>query len=283
MYSDVFYSPFTNVSGLKEYSHAQEGYSVSWPATLRGIISVGATGYKDIVRNIDGNDYTDMLAFAPEKQGYVTKFSSPGPTFDGQTKPDVVAPGMNIHTAFNSFVDISESIRKELTDKVIHNGKTYYYTAQGGTSMASPVVAGAVALWLQAKPDLTPEEVLDVIAHTATLPDPSLDYPNNTYGYSQIDVYRGLLYVLSLPSAIPSLSQHQPQQARFHLSGRPLSVALAVAPQQPPTLCVYNLQGQPVASDTGTAIDLSTLPAGVYAVQLNTHDKSTTGSTLIRL
>ncbi len=136
---------------------------------------------------------------------------------------------------------------------------------------------------MQAKPDLTPEEVLDVIAHTATLPDPSLDYPNNTYGYGQIDVYRGLLYVLSLPSAIPSLSQHQPQQARFHLSGRHLSVALAVAPQQPPTLCVYNLQGQPVASDTGTAIDLSTLPAGVYAVQLNTHDKSTTGSTLIRL
>jgi hypothetical protein len=33
--------------------------------------------------------------------------------------------------------------------------------------MACPVVAGAIALWLQAKPDLTPEEALDVIRHTS--------------------------------------------------------------------------------------------------------------------
>lgn len=283
LYSDVFFSPFTNVTGLKAYSHALPGYNVSWPATLPGVISVGATGYRNTVRNIDGQSYTDMLQFAPDQPGHITVFSSRGPTFDGLVKPDVVAPGLNINAAYNSFVDISDALRKELTDRVEHNGKTYYYTAQSGTSMASPVVAGTVALWLQAKPDLTPEQVLDVIAHTATQPDASLSYPNTAYGYGQIDAYAGLLYVLNLPSSIPGLSQHQPQQARFRLDGRQLSVELDAPTSQPSELRVYSLQGLLVATTTGTAIDLSRLPAGVYAVQLNTPDSKTTGSTLIRL
>ena len=283
MYSDVFYSPFTNITAIPEYSHALPGYNVSWPATLPGIIGVGATGYKNSVRNLDGQDYNDMLSFAPDQAGHATLFSSRGPTFDGLVKPDVVAPGLNINAACNSFVEVSDALRKELTDRIAWGGSDYYYTAQSGTSMASPVVAGAIALWLQAKPDLTPEEALDVIAHTSTLPDPSLDYPNNTYGHGQIDVYRGLLYVLRLPSAIPSLSLQQPREARFRLEGRRLSVLSVVAEPQQAELRIYDLRGHLVASTSGTSIDLSALPAAVYAVQLNTGEPSTTGSTLIRL
>lgn len=283
MYSDVFYSPFTNVGGVKEYSHALPGYNVSWPATLQGIISVGATGYKNTVRNIDGDDYTDMLSFAPDQPGNITKFSSRGPTFDGLTKPDVVAPGLNINAAFNSFVDVSDNVRKELTDQVVVDGKTYYYTAQSGTSMASPVVAGAVALWLQAKPDLTPADILDVIAHTSTPPDATLDYPNSTYGYGQIDVYAGLLYILRLTEAINELSQEQPRQARFHLEGRQLTIEIAETEAQHLLVRIYDLQGHLVATTTNTSINLSNLLQGIYAVQLNTGHPETTGSTLIRL
>ena len=284
MYADVFYSPFTNIQAIPAYSHALDGYSVSWPATLDGIISVGATGYKSTVRNIDGDTYTGMLSFAPDADGHITTFSSRGPTFDGRIKPTVVAPGLNINAAYNSFVDISDNIRKELTDHVTYNGKTYYYTAQSGTSMASPVVAGAIALWLQAKPDLTPEEITDVIAHTATIPDAAMDYPNNTYGYGQIDVYKGLLYVLNLETAIHELSDHQPQQATFRLEGRRLYVSYMEELPSSTELTVYNLDGKPVATQRGSnVIDLSPLPAGVYAVQLNTGKKEMTGSTLIRL
>ena len=54
----------------------------------------------------------------------------------------MVAPGLNINAPCNSFVDITESLRKELTDRVQHNGKTYYYTAQSGTSpVRSPTEA----------------------------------------------------------------------------------------------------------------------------------------------
>ena len=283
MYSDLFLSPFASISGNDLYSYAQDGYSVAWPATLDNIIAVGATGYKNTFVNIDGNENLDVVSFAPDKLGYRAKFSSQGPTFDGTIKPDVVAPGMNINAPYNSFVSTFDSDRKSLTDHVVYEGKDYYYLAESGTSMACPVVAGAVALWLQANPNLTPAQVLDVIANTSTKPEPSMEYPNNSYGYGQIDAYAGLLYILGASTDIPTLSRHQPEKARFVLAGRTLSVDMAAAETMGARLTVYDLNGGIRATTAGTTINLSSLPAGVYAVQLTTNNKETTGSTLIRL
>ena len=283
MYSDLFLSPFASISGNDLYSYAQDGYSVAWPATLDNIIAVGATGYKNTFVNIDGNENLDVVSFAPDKLGYRAKFSSQGPTFDGTIKPDVVAPGMNINAPYNSFVSTFDSDRKSLTDHVVYEGKDYYYLAESGTSMACPVVAGAVALWLQANPNLTPAQVLDVIANTSTKPEPSMEYPNNSYGYGQIDAYDGLLYILGASTDIPTLSRHQPEKARFVLAGRTLSVDMAAAETMGARLTVYDLNGGIRATTAGTTINLSSLPAGVYAVQLTTNNKETTGSTLIRL
>ena len=48
----------------------------------------------------------------------------------------------------------------------------------GVQSMSSPVVAGAIALWLQAYPRLTPQDCLEVFRKTCTQYDTSLSYPN---------------------------------------------------------------------------------------------------------
>jgi hypothetical protein len=40
--------------------------------------------------------------------------------------------------------------------------------------MACPVAAGTIALWLQANPKLTRQDILGVISRTANHPDPSL-------------------------------------------------------------------------------------------------------------
>ena len=290
IYSDLFYSPLVNLQGSDVYSHTSLGYSVCWPASLEGIVGVGATGYKWSFTNIDGNLNSDMDIFKPESKGRVAKFSSRGPTFDGRVKPDVVAPGMSINAAYNSFSKNYDAERKEITDKVSFNGKDYYFFAQSGTSMAAPVVSGAVALWLQADPTLTAERVIDIIAHTATHPDPSMEYPNNIYGYGQIDVYAGLLYLLDVEHVIPLLSRHQPEQARFLLSQRRLTVewcADAADLQSAVSLAVYTTDGRQVANysidSRHPEVDLSALPRGVYAVQLSTGHEATTGSTLIRL
>jgi len=82
---------------------------------------------------------------------------------------------------------------------------------------------------------------------------------------------------------VPSLADHQPAKAHFVLNGRCLT-AESVTPLPPATtISVYSLDGVKVASCEGISIDLSSCPAGVYAVQLNTGEKDTSGSTLIRL
>ena len=284
MYSDIAYSPFSNVTSVPQYSFAQPGHSVSWPAILPEVIAVGATGYKPTFTNIAGQTNTDMEDFAPAQSGLICTFSGRGPTFDDRIKPDVVAPGLNINAAYNSFYADFEAIKKNLTYSFPYNGKTYYYLAESGTSMASPVVAGAIALWLQAKPDLTPAQVLETFQHTCTHPDNTLSYPNNTYGYGQIDVYQGLLYVLDLPSKIPDFSQHQPQGVTFRLENRQLYADFGDEHPKKVVFNVYTLDGKQVLTRSGhDHINLSALKDGVYAVQLITDNPRTTGSTLIRL
>ncbi len=284
IYSDIGFNSLTNVTGVPQYCFAQPGHSVSWPANLPDIIAVGANGYKNTFTNIAGQTNTDMLDFAPDQPGHIAKFSSCGPTFDERIKPDVVAPGLNINAAYNSFYADYDYIAKNLTSTVQYNGKTYHYLAESGTSMASPVVAGIIALWLQAKPDLTPAEALEAIRETSTHPDNTLAYPNNTYGYGQIDAYRGLLYVLDLPSRIPDLSQEQPQGVQFRVENRMLYVDFGDERPKRITLNVYALDGRLLLTRTGrNHINLSSLKDGVYAVQVVTDQRKPTGSTLIRL
>lgn len=290
MYGDLFLSPFANVSGVPEYSFAQPGYSIAWPATLDGIISVGATGYKCTFTDIYGNENTDMLSFKPDAWGHITQFSALGPTFDGRIKPTVVAPGMSISAPYNSFYHDFEKEKKNLTGHVRHNGKDYYYMAQSGTSMACPVVAGTIAMWLQANPTLTPQQVEDVIAHTSSQPDASMEYPNNTYGYGQIDAYKGLLYILDTNTNIPTLSTEQPAKVHFTLKDKRLNIAIDQTEQkkiQTNEVHIYTTDGRKVITTTSDkqnfTIDLTQLPKGIYAVQINNGNKNTTGSTLIRL
>ena len=83
---------------------------------------------------------------------------------------------MCINAAYNSFSTNFETDKKSLTDKVTYNNKDYYYMAQSGTSMAAPVVAGTIALWLEANPNLSPDDIFKVIAECSQKPDNSMQY-----------------------------------------------------------------------------------------------------------
>ena len=156
--------------------------------------------------------------------------------------------------------------------------------AQTGTSMSAPAVTGTIALWMQADPSLTTAKIKEVIAASSRQPDSELQYPNNQYGHGEIDAYRGLCYILGIDK-IEGITAAQPQLATFHLNGRMLTVRFAEAMPQPAgsEVKVFSTDGRLLLTEQGTSINLSSLPHGVYAVQLNTGNKSTTGSTLIRL
>ena len=255
------------------------------PSSAPRVICVGATTYRNGIWNKDGVWKKYWTGEAGER----APFSSVGPTFDGRVKPDVMAPGNNIISSYSSFYREARPNASDFQWEVEafdFAGRTYSWTSNTGTSMACPAAAGAIALWLQAKPDLTPEEVMGVIQRTSHHFDSSLDYPNNLYGYGEIDVYRGLLDILG----IDKIEAVSPQQtpARISLGNGCLTVVLPASFQESLRLRLYNMSGTLVKTttleqgQTTYTIPLEHLAAGVYAVQLDGH-ASVRGSTLIRL
>ncbi|MEZ4636903.1 MAG: S8 family serine peptidase [Caldilineaceae bacterium] len=87
----------------------------------------------------------------------LSSWSATGPTADGFLKPDVLAPGGSIVSFMYNAADDADSAYLAL------NHPDYSLTedlfSMSGTSMATAVTSGVVALMLQADPDLTPDEV----------------------------------------------------------------------------------------------------------------------------
>ncbi|WP_311551106.1 S8 family serine peptidase [Prevotella pallens] len=185
-------------------------YSINSPSSAPSVISVGATAYRRGFLNYLG----EWKEYDKGTDGRRTSFSGVGPTIDGRIKPDVMAPGQNIISAYSSyFIMNPKNAGAPLASDVRHfqyNGRTYAWNANGGTSMSSPVVAGAIALWLQAYPRLTPQDCLEVFRKTCTQYDTSLSYPNNWYGYGEINIYAGLKEVLRMAKA--GIVQHENSQ-----------------------------------------------------------------------
>ena len=92
--------------------------------------------------------WTDEVTSAPSPTaGLISAFSSYGMTAELELKPDLGAPGGNIYSAYP-----------------LEKGG---YASLGGTSMSSPHVAGTAALLLQARPELSTEQVRTVLQNSA--------------------------------------------------------------------------------------------------------------------
>lgn len=284
---ELLTSSFELVGQSPEYEAGEASHSILSPSSAPSVISVGATSYRSYYTNYQGNVVNTNHA----QGGLRAWYSSVGPTWDGRTKPDVMAPGSNIISSYNSFFLENNPNDYHVAadvERFSFGGRTYEWNCNTGTSMSAPVVAGVVALWLQANPQLTPEGVLRVISLTSTHPDASLTYPNNYYGYGQIDAYAGLLHILGL-TGIKGLADHQPAELKLTLRGTTLRVEADSPLVRPLLLRVYSTDGRQILTKqlpAGAAIyevALSTLPAGVYAVQADGGSTELHGSTLIRL
>jgi serine protease AprX len=119
---------------------------ITSPANDPFVITVGATDDKASVSTAD-----DTLA----------AFSSYGSTVDRFLKPDLVAPGRHIVSTLSSPTD---PIALSFPTRVLGGG---LYISLSGTSAAAPVVSGAVAQLLQARPQLNPGQVKWLFTQTA--------------------------------------------------------------------------------------------------------------------
>ena len=262
-------------------------YSVHSPASAPSVICVGATGYRTGVVNYLG----DYREYNMGTSGKRSNYSSVGPTYDGRIKPDVMAPGTNIISSYSSYYIEAQPDASDLLSDVQRfefRGRTYSWNANSGTSMSTPVVAGAIALWLEAKPQLSPKDVMEVIKATSRQYDNTLSYPNNLYGYGEVDAYAGLLYVLGL-SGISEISHFMPKDVRMAVDDAGmLTLGCSRETNEPIVLKIFNTSGMLVRIAEVTPVDgrasmsMADMPRGVYVVQVNGVDDALCGSSLVR-
>ncbi len=128
--------------------------------TARDIISVGAyTTRNTYYLYNDSQEYS--LSY--ETEGALSSFSSYAITPDGRSKPEVTAPGCLTISALSS----NDYGTKLVAHAYDYNDKNYQYGYMQGTSMATPVVTGVIALMLQANPNLTPQQAKEILVSTA--------------------------------------------------------------------------------------------------------------------
>lgn len=122
--------------------------SVSSPGTAKNVLTVGASenytklgGIQVPLKDLRGGKQkwgAEPIAsdFLSDNPNGIAAFSSRGPTSDGRVKPDIVAPGTNILSTRSSHPDAG----------VLWGAYNDKYVWAGGTSMATPLTAGAAAV-----------------------------------------------------------------------------------------------------------------------------------------
>ncbi|MEL7471788.1 MAG: S8 family serine peptidase [Planctomycetota bacterium] len=144
-------------------------------AVASGVVVVAAAGNDPLPAVPIPAQYPEVIAVgATDHNDQLADFSTEGPEID------VSAPGFNVWSAWDDFLTPDS------------------YTAQSGTSMASPNVAGVVALMLDANPNLTPTEVRTILETTAEDLGPAGWDPG--FGHGRVNAYAAVL-AAGAPSA----------------------------------------------------------------------------------
>ncbi len=206
---DPYFQPYDNL------------YTLSYPSTSPEVISVGAFANRvpDAYENLQAGD--------------LMPYSSRGPSLDGLLKPDLIAP--SVLTAARS----GDSTRY----------RDGFGRGGGGTSAASPVVAGAVALYFERFPRATNREVWRALTESATSDEFTGETPNFDWGYGKLDVAA----FLQEPPTVVAVEPGEIRPAGFSLEQNypnPFNGSTSISYQLPGPgaveLILYDLLGHPV-------------------------------------
>ena len=131
------------------------------PGELSCVVAVGAVDYSD-----NATDFTSHGPFTWQGTSFNDYAYNPG---IGLIRPDICAPGKDIVSL----------------DYATNNG----HTSMSGTSMATPCVAGIMALMMEKKPDLTPAEICEILETTGVK---LTENKNNVTGSARVDALAAL-------------------------------------------------------------------------------------------
>ena len=175
-----------------------EGTRLATPATARSAIAVGAVISRLDWPFVEGGTFV-LPGIDPSFIGGPASFSSTGPTADDRFAPDVSAPGEFVVAA------MSRDAPYTLAGSSFHLTDPAYpadllvaddgvHGVLRGTSQAAPMVAGLVALLLQADPTLTAETIREILRTTAAPVAGTAGWSPRA-GFGSIDVQAALALV----------------------------------------------------------------------------------------
>lgn len=234
--------------------------------TANNIITVGAYTSKNSYLDFLGNNHN---ADFNTEVGDMAPFSSKGPTVDGRMKPDITAPGNVVISSVNSFDTNYTSSSPKVVEGVTDGSQEWWYAAFQGTSMSAPLVTGIIALWLEARPNLTVDDIKAILDNTAMHDSFTGNVNNNIWGRGKIDAWLATdLIEQSLSVDINKVNE------KIILYPNPTKdIINIITTETYSDIKLYNAIGQLVVklkakkTETGYSLDLSKLNYGVYYLQ----------------
>lgn len=176
-------SPF--FAAMTGWSAGDANYGVGEPACANSLIAVAA--YQSEYKLINGTTVG----------GSIAAFSSYGPALGDALKPDISAPGLSVCSSISSYTSATVS---PITQNVTFNGRTYPFAKLSGTSMASPMVTGIVALMLEANKWLSASDIKNILKLTARQDAKTGVIPvtgSTRWGWGKINAYNAVKMALT--------------------------------------------------------------------------------------
>ncbi len=258
-------------------SYGQEGWL---EGSTDGSLSDMACGYRPIVVG-SYNTRDDWGSLSGTLNGYdgafaagkVSSFSSYATLSDGRTLPHVCAPGAAIISSTNSyFVENADNgvSDSDIQAIMLEDNRRNYWHQSIGTSMSTPYVAGAIALWLEADPTLNDADVRRIISETSLRDADVLEGEAARWGAGKFDAYAGLKEVIrsaGLQDVNTAEKQpiFQPTGAGSYEVFLPGAAALHVQLHSMSGACVLDIN----AAGDQTTFNTSALTPGIYVATVN--------------
>ncbi len=170
--------------------------------------------------------------------GWISDFSSFGPTTDNRRKPDISGPGHFITSSVNSYDETAT-----YSETVEFNGKTYGFAIYSGTSMSGPAVAGMVALLLEKNPTLDHHQIKQIITKSARLDDFTGDLNDTSslvWGFGKANAYAALIASDDYPVFV--------EKSGIKIYPNPAKEYWEIEISEPHDLKLYNSEGKLVYS-----------------------------------